>query len=154
MILIINYAHYIPLTKRVIFGEVACAVSLTLLPIASEIFDEKRHGYYLSFSLILAMGTPIRLTEGASYTVLKSSVYALGGVLPSMYMTAIMGGNGVSGIFILILRIIFLIIIPPGSGANFSERNLILGTYLYFFFAVGMLILGIFSLIVYSFDNG
>jgi hypothetical protein len=43
---------------------------------------------------------------------MQSSIFGLGGILPGKYMGAIMFGNGLSGIFISLIRGICLLFIP------------------------------------------
>lgn len=118
------YGDYISITTRIVFSYSACIVILVLLPIEAQAFQGNQSGYNISIFMVVILGI--------FYTSLKGSVYGLGGILPSVYMNAIMNGNGISGLIISFVRIIILICLPPGSGNNMNEENLAIGTLLYF----------------------
>jgi hypothetical protein len=46
---------------------------------------------------------------------MSAQVFGLGGILPPKYMGVIMFGNGVSGIMMNVLRLIFVISLPDSS---------------------------------------
>ena len=61
-------------------------------------------GFYTSFSILLFFG----IFAGIG----QASVYGYAGMLPPVYIGAVMVGNGFSGIIIGVLRFITLLIFP------------------------------------------
>jgi len=106
---------------------------LIILPIEAQVFQNTLYGYDLSLLFVVILG--------ALYILLKSSVYGLGGIFPSKYMNAVMNGNGLGGVIIVVIRAITLLCLPTGNEDDINQKNLVIGTLLYFI--VGGIVLAI-----------
>mmetsp|Transcript_10108 Transcript_10108/g.7575 ORF Transcript_10108/g.7575 Transcript_10108/m.7575 type:complete len:158 (-) Transcript_10108:146-619(-) len=103
---VITYGRYVSLYTRLTVGFSLFTILMILLPLDTQYLsgDNQSTGYALSIVLLLIFG----VFSG----VLQSSVFGLGGVLPSKYMGMIMFGNGVSGLFTNFVQIIILLTLP------------------------------------------
>lgn len=81
---------------------------LTLsLPLLAHFLSSAAASFWSCFFVLLNFG----IVNG----VVQGQVFGLASLLPGKYMGAVMVGNGLSGIFMNTLRLIFVLILPSDS---------------------------------------
>lgn len=92
---------------KIQYGFIGLAIIILLLPLLAHFLGSTTAKYYSCFITLFVFG--------AFNGMVQASVFGLGGVLPGKYMGAIMFGNGISGISMNLLRIIFILTLPDDS---------------------------------------
>jgi len=135
---ILKFSPRFSISTRLLYGFALCFAITISLPLTAQLFNDKSYGYSLVFILVVILGVV--------YTMLKASLFGMGGVLPSIYLKAIAAGLGASGVLIIVFRVLVLVIIPVGSDDSFNSSHLIVGTYIYFAVSAIVILLCIFGI--------
>ena len=79
---------------------------IIILPIFSNYLDNDK-AFWSVFIILIFFGIVNGMVQG--------SVFGLASIMPQKYMSAVMFGNGISGISMSILRAILVLILPTDS---------------------------------------
>jgi len=118
LVIMLKYGSKISPTKRIVGTLVFCAVGLALLPVVPLILScdscmyNQQSNRTASMDDVtgecwasLAVTLVLCFAVGLSANALQFSSYGLGGIFPAVYTQALMAGNGVAGVIILVLSI-------------------------------------------------
>lgn len=106
-IVVILYGHKISNRVKIQFAFYAACVIILALPLMAHFLPTAQIKFVSCFILLMCFG----IINGA----LQGQVFGLGGLLPGKYMGSIMFGNGLSGISMNVLRVIFIATLPADS---------------------------------------
>ena len=104
---IIIYGHRLSDKFKVMYGFIAMTVLIIVLPLVGHFFPSPSSKFYGCFVILTIFGAFNGMVQG--------QVFGLGGILPAKYMGSIMLGNGLSGILMTLLRMLFVLTIPDSS---------------------------------------
>ena len=104
---IIVYGYKLSDKTKIQHGFVGLTVIILLLPILAHYLATPGAKFISCFAALLVFG--------AINGMVQAQVFGLGGIMPGQYMGAIMFGNGISGIAMNLLRMVFVIALPDSS---------------------------------------
>lgn len=96
-VLMIKYGHILSFKTWISTNYAGQVGLLVMLPLVDNFTDPSK-SIYVTYTL---MGI-----FGISSAILQNTVYAFAAIFPSKYMQAIMGGNGLAGVVVCIVRIL------------------------------------------------
>ena len=120
LFLMLRFGNSISITKRVVTTFILCTVGLVLLPVVAIAIPCDSCRYNADFnsseanptdvqtSCYISLGVTIFLCffVGMCANILQFSAFGFGSILPPVYTQALMAGNGIAGVVILILSIL------------------------------------------------
>jgi len=106
-LVVIIYGHKLSNRFKIQYMFAGAGMIMLALPIAARFLPSPASKFYSCFFLLMCFG----VINGA----VQGQVFGLGGLLPGKYMGSIMFGNGLSGIIMNLLRIIFILFLGEGT---------------------------------------
>lgn len=106
-LVVILYGHKLSNRVKIQFAFYAACVIILALPLMAHFLPTAQIKFVSCFILLMCFG----VINGA----VQGQVFGLGGLLPGKYMGSIMFGNGLSGISMNVLRVIFISTLPADS---------------------------------------
>jgi equilibrative nucleoside transporter 1/2/3 len=133
LVLMLRIGHYLSFTQKMIPFFIVFILILIMVPILPLLMaSDASLGLTMAFVVVTGIGSAV--TQGGAF--------GFAGVLPSDFMQALMAGNGVSGVFICLLRIITKLTMPA------TDRGIRDATMIYFFLGAAVIGAALFSTLI------
>lgn len=114
-------------------GIIICFIAT---PVLAQFLNEKT-GWILVLGCIMIMGI--------STSIFQNGIFGFAGILPSKYISALMVGNGVSGILLVAFRAFTVVTLPTDETKGRDDMNSFYGCLIFFGGGLLLLIITMFS---------
>ncbi|KAL0481470.1 equilibrative nucleoside transporter [Acrasis kona] len=143
LIILVLVGRRIPMLLKTIPSYICLFLILIAVPVLGFAGVNTNAGFYITLTLVCLLGI--------SSSILQGGIFGLAGMLPSTITQAVMSGNGLSAVVVILIRIVckvateFKNIDPEDKDA--VERALLISTSVYFFVSAAFMIICLISFI-------